>query len=209
MQKSILIIANGRPLRNSILEPLKTSCDIVIAVDGGSNLCYKRQIYPDYILGDMDSILPKVKRHFKDVEIIQIDDQETNDLEKAIGFCQILHPSVIRIVAALGKRLDHSLANILVLQAHAKRTPLEIYDDCGTLAMIQGESYYDYPVGKTVSLFSFLPVYGVSLQGFKYPLQNADFPDGFNGLSNVTCASPVKISIKKGFLFLYTLHADN
>jgi thiamine pyrophosphokinase len=209
MQKAILIIANGRPPRHSILEPLKTSCNIVIAVDGGGNLCYERQIYPDYIVGDMDSILPKVKRHFKDVEIIQIDDQETNDLEKAIGFCQILRPSVIRIVAAFGKRLDHSLANILVLQANAKQTPLEIYDDYGMLSIIQGELSYDYPVGKTISLFSFLPVYGLSLQGFKYPLQNADFPDGFNGLSNVVCASPIKISIIKGSLFLYTLHADN
>jgi len=57
-------------------------------------------------------------------------------------------------------------------------------------------------------LFSFLPIAGLSLNGFQYSLSDADYPNGFSGLSNVILQKNPVIRIKKGSLFLYISHED-
>jgi thiamine pyrophosphokinase len=202
--KSVLIIANGQPPKDPLLKSLIAQSDCIIAANGGSTLCYQRKVYPHFIVGDLDSARSKVLSHFKDAEIIRLADQNKHDLDKAIGFALALKPELIRVVAAFGKRLDHSLANLLLLQAQFNHAPLEFYDDYGKLSMIRGDTILQLPIGTTISLFSFLPVYGLSLSGFKYSVQSKDFPHGFNGLSNIISAKKAHISIKAGLLYIYT-----
>ena len=168
--KSVLVVANGQPPKDSLLKSLVAKSDCIIAANGGSNLCYQRKVYPDFIVGDLDSTRSKVLSYFKDAEIIRLPDQNRHDLDKAIGFALTLRPEIIRVAAAFGKRLDHSLANLLLLQSQVNEAPLEFYDDCGKLSMVRGDTMLELPIGKTISLFSFLPVYGLSLSGFKYSL---------------------------------------
>jgi thiamine pyrophosphokinase len=201
--KTILIIANGEQPGETILKKLVEKSDIIIASDGGSNICQQNNIYPHFIIGDLDSIDSRLFSFFKDAEVIQLIDQETHDLDKAIGFAKTLKPGLILITAAFGKRLDHSLANLLLLQKEFENIPLEFYDDYGQLSIITYNHQLKLSIGQTVSLFSFLPVYGLSLTGFKYSLENKDFPSGFNGLSNVITSASAQISIKKGSLYLY------
>jgi thiamine pyrophosphokinase len=201
--KTILIIANGEQPRETILKKLVEKSDVIIASDGGSNICHQNNIYPHFIIGDLDSIDSRLFSFFKDTEVIQLIDQETHDLDKALGFAKTLKPRLILITAAFGKRLDHSLANLLLLQKEFKNLPLEFYDDYGILSIITNHRQLKLSVGQTVSLFSFLPIFGLSLTGFKYPVQNKDFPSGFTGLSNIVTSATVQISIKKGFLYLY------
>lgn len=206
--KSILIIANGEPPALKLIEELKAESDCIIAADGGSNLCRQYDIYPHFIVGDLDSIHPETLAAFTDSEIIKIVDQDQHDLLKAISFAKTLLPDIIRIAAGFGKRLDHSLANLLLLQQTLSDTTLEFYDDYGCLSVISGEHRLKRPVGTLVSCFSFLPVHGVSLTGFKYPLHKMDYSNGFNGLSNVITSESAKISIQKGFLLLYIANED-
>ncbi len=207
--KTILIIANGDPPRDILLKKLVEKSDVIIASDGGSNICYRNNIYPHFIIGDLDSIETRLFSIFKDAEVIQLIDQENHDLNKAIGFAKTLKPQLILITAAFGKRLDHSLANLLLLQNEFKNVPLEFYDDYGQLSIITNNCQLKLSVGQTISLFGLLPVYGLSLSGFRYPLQNRDFPSGFNGLSNVITSADAQISIKKGFLYLYITNEFN
>lgn len=207
--KSVLVIANGQPPKDPLLQSLIAKSDCIIAADGGSNLCYQRKIYPHFIVGDLDSARSKVLSHFKDTEIIRLPDQNKHDLDKAISFALALKPEVIRVVAAFGKRLDHSLANLLLLQSQFNHAPLEFYDDCGKLSMVSGDTILDLPLGQAISLFSFLPVYGLTLSGFKYSMQSKDFPYGFNGLSNIISSKRAHISIKEGLLFIYTTDGNN
>jgi len=202
-RKSILIIANGEPPDDDLLNKLIDQSDIIIAADGGSNICFQKNIYPDFIIGDLDSIEPHVLSHFRDCEIIKISDQNTHDLKKAVEFCKTLKPEIIRISAAFGKRLDHSLANLLLFQESFSKIKIEFHDAYGRLSMISGEQKLTIPVGQIVSLFSFLPVIGLSISGFKYSLNDEDYPNGFNGLSNVIEQESVRIMIKKGSLFIY------
>lgn len=201
--KSVLIIANGEAPDDKILMNLVKQSDLVVAADGGSNICYEKNIHPDFIIGDLDSIQPQTLAHFKDCEIVKISDQNTHDLKKAVNFCLTLKPDLIRITAALGKRTDHSLANLLILQEYISISKIQFYDNFGVLSMITGEQYLKIPVGKLVSLFSFMPVSGLTISGLKYSLNEVDYPNGFNGLSNVTDHEEVSIKIKKGSLFIY------
>jgi len=204
-QNSILIIANGQPPAVKVFQQLVRESDQIIAVDGGSVICFQNGVYPHFIVGDLDSIPPEVMDYFKNVRFIHRPDQNFHDLEKAIEFALTLKPQVIRIAAAFGKRADQTLANLLTLQTQFKMVPLEFYDDFGRLEIIMDNREIDLPAGQLISLFSFLPVFGITLSGFKYPLNNADFPNGFNGLSNVVVVRPAQIMIEQGFLYLYIL----
>lgn len=203
VKKSVLIIANGEPPGDDMLNNLVARSTYIIAADGGSNICFQKNIYPDFIIGDLDSIEKHALIHFKDCEIIKISDQNTHDLDKAIEFARTLKPAIVRVIAAFGKRFDHSLANLLLLQTKFEELPLEFHDQHGCLSMISGKYKLNNPVGHVVSLFSFLPVLGLSLSGFKYSLKEVDFPNGFTGLSNVIEKNNARILIKKGSLFLY------
>jgi len=204
-KQDLLIIANGQPPAPGILKQLIDRTSLIIAVDGGSSVCYHNNIRPDYIVGDLDSISAELRDHFINTKLIYRPDQNFHDLEKAIEFAQTLNPQTIKIAGAFGKRADQTLANLLTLQSRYNQTALEFYDDYGRLEIISSDRRIDFPPGQTISLFSFLPVYGITLQGFMYPLQDADYPQGFNGLSNVLTVQPALISIRQGFLYLYTL----
>ena len=87
--------------------------DFIIAADGGYDYLKKINVTPDILLGDFDSIKsipdPKQKKiKFKP-------EKDFTDIYAAIRFgiksgCKIFH-----IYGALGKRFDHSLANIQLL----------------------------------------------------------------------------------------------
>lgn len=203
VKKSVLIIANGEPPGDKILMRLVDQSDIIIAADGGSNICFQKNIYPDFIIGDLDSIQQHVLSHFKDCEIIKVEDQNTHDLAKAVDLTKTLNPQIVRVVAAFGKRLDHSLANLLLIQNLIGKLPLEFHDTYGCLSMITEDCNLTLPAGQIVSMFSFLPVQGLSLSGFRFSLKNVDYPDGFNGLSNIVDQEEVRIGIDKGSLYLY------
>jgi len=202
---NLLIIANGQPPAAKILQQLIRETGLIIAVDGGSTICHHNHIQPDYIVGDLDSIPAEVSEHFKNAKLIYRPDQNFHDLEKAIEYAQSLNPQIIKIAAVFGKRADQTLANLLTLQSKFNQVPLEFYDDFGRLEIISGNRQLMLPVGQVISLFSFLPVYGITLQGFEYTVADADYPHGFNGLSNVIARHPAQISIKHGALYLYTL----
>jgi thiamine pyrophosphokinase len=202
---SILIIANGLPPESETLQKLAGEASGIIAINGGSVICFHHNIQPDYIIGDLDSLRPELHDYFEKAKFVHRPDQDYNDLEKAIEFARKLKPGKIKIVSAFGKRADHTLANLLVLQSKYKKMPLVFYDGFGTLEIICRETILDLPVNRLISLFSFLPVHGITLEGFKYSLLNADYPKGFNGLSNLITNPPARITVRKGSLFLYTL----
>jgi thiamine pyrophosphokinase len=202
-KKSVLIIANGEPPGDDLFRNLVDQSDFIIAADGGSNICFQKNIYPDFIIGDLDSIEKHVLDHFKYCEIIKIADQDSHDLDKAIQFVKTLKPEIIRVTAAFGKRFDHTLANLFLLQTRYDELPLVFHDPYGCLSMISGEYKLNDPVGQIVSLFSFLPVFGLSLTGFQYSLTDMDYPNGFTGLSNVIEQNHPMIRLKRGSLFLY------
>ena len=207
--KSVLIIGNGEAPAASLLHDLVNMSDCIIAADGGSHVCLEHGIYPQFIVGDLDSADPETIAAFPDAEIILIPDQDKHDMDKALAFARTMQPGEIRVTAAFGRRMDHTIANLQLLRPGKAEKVLEFYDTYGRLSVISGRQKMTLPVGTTISLFSFLPVSGVSLTGFEFPLDNRDFPDGFSGLSNKTATEEVLIAVKTGNLIIYIVHGPD
>ena len=190
----------------NILKPYVKDTDIIIAADGGANLCRSQRIKPDYIIGDLDSITYENMEFFSDSKFIEITEQENTDLQKALDYALSLNPTKIIIISAFGKRTDHTLGNILIFQNYDESIPLEVYDNFGVMTFYNpGEYELNLQLGQTISFFSLIPIIDLSLKGFKYPVVNADYSSNFIGVSNIITNQKCMIEFQKGKLISYLI----
>ncbi len=83
--KKCIILANGKsPKKKEIISYISKNYDLICA-DGGANSAYKLGIIPNFIVGDLDSIKPKVKKFFKEYSVIIKDsNQDLNRCTKKL-----------------------------------------------------------------------------------------------------------------------------
>ncbi len=205
MKKNIIaIIADGEKVNN--IGNILKDVDIIIAADGGANLCREQQITPDYIIGDLDSITYENMEFFSDSKFIEITEQENTDLQKALDYALSLNPTKIKIISSLGKRTDHALGNILIFQNYDEPIPLEIYDNFGVMTFYSPGKYdLKLQLGQTISFFSLTPIKGLSLLGFKYPIINSNCSHNFIGVSNIIINKQCTIEFQKGKFISYLI----
>jgi thiamine pyrophosphokinase len=202
----ILIIANGTELAAKTLKNLAKSASFIIAADGGANICLKHKIIPNVIIGDFDSISQSALLRFQKIRQIQIKEQETTDLEKALSYALTFQPDEIIICSLFGNRLDHTFANAVIMHNFASQypIPLTLYDNSGILTLWQpGQRHLKNKNRKTVSFFSFGDIKNLTLTGFRYELHGRDFLENFIGVSNEYMNSECLISFSKGILFQF------
>lgn len=204
--KSVLIIANGNPPKKQLLQSLVEESNCIIAADGGANICFENNIYPDYIIGDFDSINNKLKSHFKKSEFIYIPEQDEHDLLKGLKFCKTLKPKLVIVTAVFGKRIDHTLSNIFILQNQEFQFPIEFVDDYCKVIIINESHEFNLPINHPISFLSYNPVSGITLKGFKYDISDKDYLKGFNGVSNEIINKPATVLIKSGSLIAFVPH---
>ena len=70
--KKALIICNGDAPTKNLLFKLWEVSDLRVAADGGANLLYNLDLFPDAIIGDFDSLKPEVKKHFSNSNLFHI-----------------------------------------------------------------------------------------------------------------------------------------
>jgi len=131
---SWLIIANGSPLPISDVKACMKGRQ-VLALDGAVNRFKELEIYPNYILGDFDSVDDPafwgITATFSEIDvhdlpypgnfgitIIPAKDQNFTDLDKAIIYCDKEKASSLHIIQATGDRMDHTLGNIGLLKKY-------------------------------------------------------------------------------------------
>jgi thiamine pyrophosphokinase len=209
VKKKILLIANGVMPEQSLINKLVKWADLIVAVDGGANHCVKLNLTPDFIVGDLDSVTIENQDRFHKSEIVYLPDQNKHDFEKAFEFIETLDPKEVRVIASWGKRFDHTLANLYVILSKQTTFRTLFYDNEGILTSIDKENVLADAVGETISLFSFGPLFGLSMKGFKFSNIQPDYPDGFIGLSNVITENPAIIRLNKGQLLLYRVYAKD
>jgi thiamine pyrophosphokinase len=208
MKKKILLIANGEAPPAVLAKRMIEWSDLVVAIDGGSNHCAKWNVLPDFIVGDLDSITKENRDRFTKSEFVYLPDQSKHDFEKALEFLETLMPEEVRVLSCWGKRFDHILANLYVTLVMRHSFTITFFDAEGELSVIKKKIVFADSIGKTISLFSFHAVNGLSIEGCKYSNTQPDFIDGFIGLSNIITENPATIRLKDGYLFLYRLY-DN
>jgi thiamine pyrophosphokinase len=206
--KRIIIFANGELADLQKARSLLQPNDYVICADGGTRHARTLDVKPDLIIGDMDSIekaqLQKLQEGDVSLELFPHDKNET-DLELAINRAVELNPEQIVIIAALGGRLDQTIANISLL-TDLRLSKLDIRLDDGVEEIFfcrnQGQVY-----GSRGDILSLIPWQGavsdVETTNLKWPLRKETlYPDKTRGISNEMTGHTASISIGSGLLLV-------
>ena len=131
------------------------------------------------VVGDGDSLSEADKRDRGD-RWIQVDEQDYNDLHKAMEYATshfAIHNSKFDIIGATGRREDHTLGNISYLVTFAEEHPgieLEMLTNHGRFCAMRGSRTYSCFPRQQISIFTMtpdVPIYGT---GLRWPL------DGFH-----------------------------
>lgn len=175
---------------------------MIIAADGGADHLRKAGIVPDVITGDMDSCS---KQLASTIPVITVDDQETNDLEKALDLALQRGGMNVKICSATGFRVDQTLKNLSVLLKYNHRfESITIEDDWFSTMVIPKNFSIEVKPGTKISLFPLSgKVDGIFTKGLAYPLNGEPLENGVrDGSSNEAVSGTVEISYTSGHLLL-------
>lgn len=183
----------------------------IIAGDKGLEALYQLKIIPNHVVGDFDSVSPEILEFYKKQSQIIFHtfnaEKDNTDTDIALKLAIQLKSSKITILGALGKRMDHAIANIHILKdALEANIPCQIIDEYNRIYLINKEMTLekDKVYGKYVSLIPLTStVEGLTLTGFKYPLNHYTLPIGTSlGISNEIITDTAHIEMKNGILIV-------
>ena len=209
----ILIFSNGDLPDLDKARTLLRPDDFVICADGGTRHALDLGVKPDLAIGDMDSveneIFQKLRELGVEIDLFPRDKNET-DLELAINKAVDLNPPEIVIIAALGGRIDQTLANIALL-ANPQFANINIKLDDGLEEIYFGRDQVRVD-GRSGDILSLIPwggpVNGVWTENLKWKLDKETlYPDKTRGISNVMLSGVAHVRIDSGLLLI--IHTRN
>ncbi|MFN2417302.1 MAG: thiamine diphosphokinase [Candidatus Limnocylindria bacterium] len=185
--------------------------DLVIAADGGAGSLDRLGRLPDLVIGDLDSVdgllLRRLEASGTRVESHPAD-KEASDTELAVEAAFDAGGSAVVVLGAMGgDRLDHEVANLLLL-ADSSLAGSDLRAVRGGTAVralhAGGRLVLDGAVGDLVTL---LPVggdaSGVTTVGLRWALDAATLRIGRSrGLSNEILQAPASVQISLGTLLV-------
>lgn len=216
--KTCLILTGGSldlAFAGSFLEHKKY--DVVIAVDAGLAVAEKLGIVPDTVVGDFDTVEYGVLERYKRKSGIVWDEHKPEknetDTELAINMAASMECGELTILGATGGRLDHAIGNIHLLYTCLLRgMTAQIVDKKNKIYILDRGKSFDRSQlwGKYIS---FLPlteeVRGITLEGFKYPLNQKDIAIGTGSglcISNELAGEEGRIEFSGGVLICIESH---
>ncbi|MBF0286926.1 MAG: thiamine diphosphokinase [SAR324 cluster bacterium] len=205
MKKTALIVCNGDPPSLELLHNFWQQADLTVCADGGANFLVSEGFIPDVIVGDMDSLLPEVEQQVEAKRLIKIQEQNTNDADKALRYCLDHHLQIIHMLGIAGGRSDQFLANLELLYKYAPEVKIILWTEQERMEVISKEWEESLMIGTTLSLIPlFGTVNGITTAGLAYPLHNQTLQAGKEpcGVSNKTTLPQVRITIQQGALLL-------
>ncbi|AIS63045.1 thiamine diphosphokinase [Listeria ivanovii] len=208
--KIINIMVGGPASELPDLEPYTNREIDWIGVDRGAKRLLDRGITPTIALGDFDSLtkeeLADLKTKVTHVLEFPAEKDET-DTEIGLSWAMDQNPDKIRIFGATGGRLDHLLANLMMLtkpRFQAAVPAVEMIDRYNYIKMYRPGSYTieKLPDKKYVAFTTMQDVTGLTLNGFVYPLENATYPVGSALSSNEFLDQTGEFSFTSGMILL-------
>ncbi|MCE4048358.1 MULTISPECIES: thiamine diphosphokinase [Bacillaceae] len=164
-----------------------------VGVDRGALYLVERDIPIFASFGDFDSVTDaerqRISSHSHELKTFKPEKDET-DMELAINWAISFGASTIRLFGATGGRLDHTIANLQLLLKYLTEHPdvtIEIIDKKNIVTIVNAGTY-KLKREESRRYVSFFPygseITGLTLQGFKYPLNDRDLP-----VSSTLCIS--------------------
>ena len=184
--------------------------DWIIGADGGAARALSWGLRPDLVIGDMDS-LPEAARAVLVSEGCRFIEhpraKDETDLELALVHAVREGAKEITVLGALGGRLDHSLANILLLTLPSLAgVSVRIAEGEQQALLARGGEVVDLE-GARGDLVSLVPLggdaRGVTTRGLAWSLEEDTLRFGSSrGVSNEMTANKAGIQVGEGLLLI-------
>lgn len=177
--------------------------DMVIAADAGLLYLEQAEIFADLVIGDFDS-LKHIPQH-PNMRKLEAEKDDT-DMLAAVREGVKLGYERFHIYCGMGGRIDHTLANLQLLaflSQSGKRGLL--FDKTNVITAITDQTLAFREIASgVISIFSCTDKStGVTLQGLKYPLNNAVLTNTFPlGVSNEFTGRESAVTVKDGTLLV-------
>jgi thiamine pyrophosphokinase len=178
----------------------------VVAADSGLDSALALGIETTVAIGDFDSASPaaiaaatssgvRIERHPAE--------KDATDLELALDLAIAMAPRRILVLAARGGRLDHDLANQLLLASdrYASAEVDALVGD-GLVHVVRRERALEGEPGEVLTLLAVNgPAVGVTTDGLAYPLRGETLePGSSRGVSNVFEGTTAHVVVEHGVL---------
>lgn len=213
-----IIVAGGTPPTKELLTQELTKKSIIIAVDSGADCLWRYKITPHYLLGDFDSISPKILDFWLSKNIpttCYAPEKDFTDTELALKKACELKVKEITFLGCLGgKRVDHLLGALgLLNECLDLNITASLKDEQQIISILKQSTMIH---GETGAMFS-LQAYGgtvkkLSITGSKYTLKNYSLKVGSSlTLSNEFQNKNKRVTIKfsSGRLLLITINVSS
>ena len=204
LKKRCIIIGGGDCSADFLKQHINPENDYIICADSGYDYAKSAGLVPNLLIGDFDSIssVPKFANKI------------TLPIEKDVTDCVAAYNEGLKLgfksfvlLGGTGGRFEHTFANIsLMANASKSNINFEIVDEMHTFRSITDSSVkIPYKANQQISVFAFGNIaYGVSFNGFHYPLSDFNL-DPFNcalSTSNDITDEFGEIIVKSGTLVI-------
>lgn len=206
------VIANGRLRPTPALRHTLRQAQLIICADGGIRAARALGVTPHVVIGDFDSLdtsgLTWARRRGARL-IAHPREKDKTDTELAIEYALEAGAEELVLLAVLGGRVDHTLANIgLLMRIAGQHRRARILD--GRTELFLAADQTDIP-GRRGDLVSLIPLSdsasGVTTRGLKYPLNEGTLTNASTrGVSNEITVPPAAVSVKHGWLLVVVAH---
>lgn len=191
MEKTAWIVTGGTLDSGFLAETLRLhEEDCLIVVDGALEVTHALGLVPDYIVGDFDTVNQTLLQYYEEDKILRhVPEKDQTDTELAVETALSHGYRKLRLFGAVGSRLDHSLANIFLLERIRKQHADAVICNENNRLYFREQDFCinkEEQYGNYVSLLPLTEcVKDVTLSGFKYSLDHRDFfRDTTLGISN-------------------------
>lgn len=197
-----VIIADGDFPQHEVPLLYIKKAERVICCDGSTLSAVNAGIEPYAIVGDMDSITEELAFRFAD-RIHMIEEQETNDLTKAVNWCIGQGFDDLVITGATGKREDHTIGNISLLAEYVNSAKVLMVTDSGFFIPITRTAVMESFAGQQISIFSIDCETAITSSRLKYPLKNSKITNWWQATLNECLGESFTLEFTGGRVLVY------
>lgn len=206
-----VLVANGKiEGADRVLEMIHSD-HLIVCANGGTVNALALGLRPQVVIGDVDSVSPKLRRELQGEGVSFIvcsPRKDETDAELALRYCVEHGAKHILFLGALGGSLDHALANLLLLADPTWRAvSVRIVDGRVSVELCSSRCEI---AGKPGDIVSLLPwggdVTGIQTEGLEYPLNDEPLFFGpARGMSNIMLEDQAVVTVGNGLLLVVHL----
>jgi len=206
--KRCIVFSGGLFEPGSFVKKIVSGAGYIICADGGARHANALRVIPNLVLGDFDTLTPLELEELNRLgaEIIRYPaDKDYTDTHLALLKALELGFVEIDILAGLGGRMDHTLANIMLLALpQGEKARIRIIDEQHEIFLVRKDETITGTTGDVISLLPLSEqVDGISTKGLHYSLSGGTFTMGIPiGVSNFFSREEAVIEIKSGLLLV-------